>query len=149
MQGRQGHGRMEMHGPMMSDGQRPGIVGTVTAIQGSTITLESRSKGTATTTYSVDASTATIDRQGTGATIADIIKGDMLMIRGTVTGSSVKATMIHDGRMPRGGMRGEKRGWDSASSTQGMLVGTVSAPHGDRRPAQGGIGNLFRHLFGF
>ncbi len=149
MRGREAHGRMGMHGPMMGDGQRPGVFGTATAISGSTITLESRGFGPngTTTTYAVDASSATIDKDRATSTISSIAPGDTLMVLGTVTGSAVKATVIHDGRMPHGGMMGEKRGWDTASTSRGMMGGTVSAPHSEG--PVGGIGGFFRHLFGF
>lgn len=80
-----------------------GVFGTVTAVNGSTITLTGKNN----TTYTVDASTATISKaptsigtQPTTITIANIAIGDTLMVQGTVSGTAVAAKNIMDGKMP-------------------------------------------------
>ena len=80
-------------------GMRPAVVGSVSAVNGTNITVASRGfgKNTATTTYSVDASSATIMKGNATSTISDIVVGDNVVIQGTVTGTSVKATTIRDG----------------------------------------------------
>ena len=74
---------------------RPGVGGTVTAVSGNTVTIKDFSG----TSYTVDASAATVTKEVT-ATISDVKVGDTIMAGGTVTGTSVAATMIHDGKMP-------------------------------------------------
>lgn len=76
---------------------KPAAVGTVTAISGSTITINGKDN----ITYTIDAASAKIS-QGFGAsattlTIADIKVGDSIVVQGTVAGTSVTATTIMDG----------------------------------------------------
>ena len=81
--------------------QQPGIFGTVTAISGTTITVESKGlrngSQAAGTTYTVDASTATIEKSGSTSSLSSISVGDSIAIRGAVSGTSVSATAIMDG----------------------------------------------------
>jgi hypothetical protein len=85
-----------------------GIHGTVTAINGNSITLTGGSKYNATTTYTVDATNAKIMKMPIKTTppvrpiptvisVSQIQVGDTLMVQGTVNGSSVTATSILDG----------------------------------------------------
>jgi len=103
----------------------PAAVGKVTAVSGSTITLSGFAMPTTkgakptTTTYTVDTSNATITKvtppaangdTPTSATISasQITVGDMLMVDGTASGTSITATTITDGAsfgMGRGGGR--------------------------------------------
>lgn len=100
----------------------PGIGGTVSAVNGNTITVTGRDGKT----YSVDAGSATITKDET-VTVSDIKVGDTVGAMGTVNGTAVTATVIHDGKMPMGPGR---HGWgghgrpndndaDDASSTPG------------------------------
>lgn len=73
----------------------PGVMGHVTAISGSTITLS----GTNNTTYTIDASAAKIVKnRNTIIGITDIKVGDTIMVQGTVTGTTVVATTVFDGK---------------------------------------------------
>lgn len=120
----------------------PAATGTVSAISGSAITLTSKNG----TTYSVDASNATIMKAPTASqtttgttptrptpttiTVADIQVGDTLMVQGTTSGTSITATSIFDGVF--GG-----QGHDSFSGSQETgkgtprIGGTVTAINGD------------------
>lgn len=72
--------------------------GTVTAINGNSITIDSMF-GKTKTTYAVDASTAVLTKgRGTGMAIvlSNIAVGDRLMITGPLSGTSIKATAIRD-----------------------------------------------------
>lgn len=73
------------------------MAGTVTAVSGNTITVTGKNG----TTYTVDAGSAAITKNMT-VTAADIKVGDTLMAQGTLTGTSVAATVIHDGVPPSG-----------------------------------------------
>jgi membrane-bound inhibitor of C-type lysozyme len=125
MSGRPGKGRGGKGDKGHSDGQfEPGVRGKVTAVSGTTITLTDKkgfkkdSTGATETTYTVDAGAATIKKitEGTDGkpsettiTVSDIKVGDMIMVKGTVSGTTVTATEIMTGRS--GGKRhGDKGG---------------------------------------
>jgi hypothetical protein len=132
------NGRPGMMGrPMMA----PGVVGTVSAISGTTITLTGRTgfgSTTATTTYTVDASSATVLKNNATSTVSSIAVGDRIFVQGTVSGSSVTAKTIFDGAgwmMGRGDRNGRPGMMGSSTSPftgngQPVIAGTVSAING-------------------
>jgi hypothetical protein len=84
------------------NGEKPAAFGVVAGVSGTTILLDSKLPKTATTTYTVDASNATIIKGiGKNATttiaVSDIAVGDRLVVRGTVSGTTITATKIRDG----------------------------------------------------
>ncbi len=81
-------------------GFAPGVMGTVQGVSGTTITLLGKNS----TTYTVDASKAKILKGSPTTTISltDIQNGDTLMIRGTVSGTTVIAKNIFDGNIGHG-----------------------------------------------
>ncbi len=87
-------------------GRMPGVFGTVTAVSGNTLTINSKPRQRDATapssdvTYTVDASGATVTKNGTTSSVANIASGDVIMVKGAVTGTSVVATEIRDG-MPQ------------------------------------------------
>ena len=68
------------------------LVGTVSAVNGTTITLSGKNGAT----YSVNAASTTISGGGQARTLADIKVGDTLAIHGTLSGSTVTASAIVD-----------------------------------------------------
>jgi hypothetical protein len=84
---------------------RPAVIGTVSAISGTTLTVtskmpmkDSEKPETATeTTYTVNAANATITKNNAASTFSAIAIGDTVMIEGTVSGTTVTATAIRDG----------------------------------------------------
>jgi hypothetical protein len=125
------------HGPGMPGKGFNGTFGTVTAINGDTITLNSKTfskaaSGSAPTstsvTYTIDATNATIQKiitptpVSTGTkpaksapqtiTVSQIAVGDNLMVQGTVSGTSITATKITDGTIlgGRGFGHGQRKG---------------------------------------
>lgn len=76
--------------------QFQGVIGVVTSINGNSITLTGKDN----TVYVVDASDATIKKGSVDATttITEVKSGDHLFVRGAVTGTSVVATDIMDGK---------------------------------------------------
>lgn len=103
-------------GTMAERSMGPHVQGTITAISGSTITIEGKDGKT----YSIDASDATVKSfaQGSEPTEGDVSGlsvGDEIGVRGTIDGTSVVATQIMDGMLKRGmgghgkghGVRGE------------------------------------------
>ena len=108
-------------------GERPALFGTVTAINGTTLTVtgkENPRQSTAEGTYSVDASNAKVTKDHADATVSSIAAGDMVMVAGTVNGTTVTATMIHDGIGPKP----EKPAFEG--NGQPVVGGTVSAVSG-------------------
>jgi hypothetical protein len=122
-------GRM---GHMM--GRAPGVFGTVSAINGSTLTITSKGFGpnAAAQTYTVDASSATVMKNNATSTLSAVVVGDTVMVQGTVSGTSVTAKTIRDG-MPA--MRGDKEGTPMRPSFiqgngQPVVGGSVTAVNG-------------------
>jgi len=134
-----GTGMMNRQNPMMENG----IVGTVTSINGTTITvngLQRVGSTTATTTFTVDASKAII-RKGRVATstISVITVGDKVMVQGTVTGTSVVAKTILDGIGQNFNEQGDGKLHDKVASTtsqfigngQPVIIGSITAINGN------------------
>jgi hypothetical protein len=129
----------------MMGGHAPGVFGTVSAISGDSITVASKGFGpnATATTYTVDATNATVTKDNASSTVSAIVVGDMVGVQGTVSGTTVAATSIHDGmmRMMRGGHGGMFGGKGNASSTptmptitgngQPVIGGSVTAITGD------------------
>ena len=73
------------------------VVGTVTTISGTTLTVTDAKN----VVYTVDASAAKIDSgmNGSGLSLADVLQGDKVVIIGPVTGVTEKASAINDRSM--------------------------------------------------
>jgi precorrin-6B methylase 2 len=115
----QGEGGMQ-HG-------KPAIVGTVSTINGTTLTISGRNgfmpdrtASTSTATiFTVDASNAKVVKGNASSTVSGISVGDVVVVQGTVSGTNVTATMIRDGQMPKP----HKNGGDNTQSAMAMLQG--------------------------
>ena len=137
--------RKMLIGGMKRDGEtppmmRPAVMGSVTAINGTTITLSGRVTpgNNATTTYSVDASSAKVFKARATSTVSSITTGDMLFVEGTISGSNITATTIRDGVKGVGFGPGKMMGPRNASSTpaftgngQPLVAGKISAVSGN------------------
>jgi len=79
-----------------------GIGGTVASISGTTLTVTGKTgpNGGTATTYTVDASNATVTKSGASSSVLGIAVGDTVMVQGTVSGTNVTATSIRDGQAP-------------------------------------------------
>ncbi len=82
---------------------RPAVTGTVASVSGSTLNVPARgwaraSPTPATPTYTVNAANATVTKNGAASTVSAITVGDQVMVRGTVSGTNVTATVINDGK---------------------------------------------------
>jgi hypothetical protein len=119
----------------------PGIFGSVTAVNGTTLTVTGRgfASSTAQTVYTVDATNATVVKDRATSTVSAIVVGDNVMVAGTINGTSVAATKIFDGVMGMMGRPGNRRegGFKDGTSTpmssgngQPIIGGTVSAVGG-------------------
>jgi hypothetical protein len=124
----------------------PGVHGTVTAVNGSSITITEKTgpRGAAGTTYTVDASNATVKKFAAGsapATISasQIAVGDEIGVTGTISGTSVTATEIMDG-MGMTGFGGH--GFGGPGKGRGA-IGTVSAVNGSTITLTGKDGKTY------
>jgi hypothetical protein len=143
--GQPGKGPGERGGKDMSDVKRePGVMGKVSAISGNTVTLSGKSgfgKDATDVSYTVDVSAATVKKfvagtdgsKPTETTIAvsDIVVGDMIMVKGTVSGTTVTATEIMVGQFGMGG-HGEKEG--RAGRSDGQFGKNGIGVHGKQLP---------------
>ncbi|MGC9605250.1 MAG: hypothetical protein ABSF56_00610 [Minisyncoccia bacterium] len=121
-QGDQGHATSTP--PFVGNGQ-PVIAGTISAINGASLTLTTGSN----VTYTVDASSAKILEGQSTIVLSGLTVGDKVLIQGAVNGTSVTATTIVDQHAP-----------PSA---------TPAHSKGQSRGFFGSIGQFFMHLFGF
>jgi hypothetical protein len=125
-------GKGGMRGGMGMMG-KPAVVGTVSAVDGDSITVSGHagfSTSTPATSFTVDATNAKVTKANAASTVSSIAVGDTLVIQGTVSGSSITATMIRDGVLM---MRsGNKSGQMPASQGNGepVVAGTISAING-------------------
>jgi len=116
---------------------RPVVTGTVTAISGNTFTVTVKgwqrgNKAAPTSTvYTVDATSATITKGSATSTVSAILVGDTVMIKGTVTGTSVVATAIRVGAIGRS----EKMSELTEKTKTTSLTPTVA---GNGQPVVGG-----------
>jgi Domain of unknown function (DUF5666) len=116
----------------------PGVFGTVSAINGSTITLQSKGRGpdaaaAPATTYTINAANAVVIKNGATSTLSSVAVGDMVSAQGAVNGTTVTATKLRDGIGSMRGGRGSMNGDQSAmmsSDGNPVIGGTVSAIKG-------------------
>ena len=135
----QGKGPGRMGGPGM---MKPGVFGTVTAVNGNTITVSGRSgfgSTSAAVIYTVDATNATVKKSNVASTVSAIAVNDKIFVQGTVTGTKVVATSIMDGMMGRmgtpdkDGSKGDVRASSTPAFTgngQPVIAGKISAMNG-------------------
>lgn len=131
---RTGRGTQGQHEGMM---ERPAVFGTVQSVSGTSISLLGKTmSAAATTTYTIDASDARIDKQGVQGTttVSSISVGDTLMVMGTISGTSVTARTIRDGAM--GGQREDMMDGRPGSSTSDRTMD--GSFHGNGQPVVGG-----------
>ena len=113
---------------MLEGNGEPVIGGTVSMVSGTTITITNKSN----TTYSIDASSATITKNNATATASDIVVGDSVLVQGSINGTSVIASTITD-HVPA--VQNSNNVKTSSSNPVGSFFG--------------GIKGFFSRLFGF
>ena len=118
---------------------RLGVMGTVSAINGSALTVVGRTgfnTSTAVVNYNIDASQAVVVKNNVTSTVSSIAVGDVIEARGTISGTSVVATMIRDGlKVVPGGRQGRPNGLGSSTppfvgNGQPVIAGKISAISG-------------------
>ncbi len=83
-----------------NQGNFPGVMGIVTGISGTTISLTAKDN----TLYSIETTSATVIEKGippVKTQLSEIAVGDTLMIRGVVNGTHVTAEKIFDGKFTK------------------------------------------------
>ncbi len=119
---------------MMQKFERPILAGKVTAISGTTLTIESKHPGKDTTdakTYSVSIANAQVIKgfekgQPTAGAASDIKVGDMVAIDGTISGTIVTATKVITGMPGHGkGMLFMHKGGAGAGGTITAIQGST------------------------
>jgi hypothetical protein len=118
--------------PITGNGE-PVIGGAVTAISGTSITVTNASN----VTYTIDASGATIVKNGTSSAIGSVAVGDNLVVQGTVNGNAVTASSVIDQ-----GAKGTNASSTAPKGGAGFGLGAFGGFFGS-------IGGFFKHLFGF
>jgi len=119
----------------MNRGGMPTVVGTVSAINGNSLTVSGKqgfNSTAATTIYTVDATNAKITKNNTTGTISSIVVGDTIAVQGTVNGTSVTATNIRDGLMVGRGKNGVGQGQAQIQGNgQPIVAGKITAISGN------------------
>ena len=125
--GMMGRGMASSTMAIKGNGQ-PVVGGTVSVVSGTTLTISNASN----VTYTVDASSATIDKGNATSSISDVAVGDRVIVQGAVSGNSVTASSIIDqGAIPT------------------SATGTTGSAHVAAGGFLGSIGSFFHKLFGF
>ena len=111
----------------------PHVMGTITAINGSTITITAQGKQTG--TYTIDASNASVMKDGASSSVSALAVGDKVFAAGTINGTSVTATQVFDGKFGPGKrmMMGPRPG----------VMGQVTAVNGSTLTVSGKDGKTY------
>lgn len=128
--GRPMMGREMMKGPF--------VAGTVSAVQGTTITVNGHSsanKDNATANYQVDASNAKVMKDKASSNVSSIAVGDNVLVQGTLSGNTITATNILDGMKGPMGMKHEGRTDTDFPTVTGngepVVAGTITSISGN------------------
>jgi hypothetical protein len=111
----------------------PNVIGKVSAINGNILTVISKqgfnkAEPKTTVTLTVDATSAKLLRGNKVIALTDIAIGDNIIIQGTITGTNVVATVIHDGKVGNGKNDGDNNQalLQIEGNGQPIVAGTVS-----------------------
>ena len=131
-----GDGQVTTDGQVKMDSERmmPAVVGKVSAINGTTLTVISQkgfNEATTNTTFTVDTAHAALLRGNTAITLSDIAIGDTVIVQGTVTGTAIAATTIRDGKVGNGNKSDNNQALlQIQGNGQPVIGGTISAING-------------------
>ncbi|HUC88697.1 MAG TPA: hypothetical protein VMR49_01565 [Candidatus Paceibacterota bacterium] len=114
----------------------PGVFGTVSAVNGTSITVASKigPKANSTaipTVYTVDASNAIVTKDNNSSSVSSIAVGDTVMVEGSVTGTSVVAKTIRDGIGTRAGSAMPNSKMIVQGNGEPVIAGNVTAVSGE------------------
>jgi len=129
------------------------VDGTITAVSGTTITITA-AQNHGGGTYTIDASSATIMKDGSTVSLTDYAVGDQIIAVGTVNGTSVIATKIMNGGMGFGhgpggfGHHGFGHGiGGEVSAVVGSTI-TVTGANGESYTVDAGSATVHRMVAG-
>lgn len=125
-------GKGNQIGTLTEGNGQPVIGGNVTVISGNILTVVNKSN----VTYTVDATSAKIEKDGATSAVGNIVVGDRVVVQGAVNGNSITATTIIDEPA-------------SAQAPTGTTTGTNPSNQGQHRGFFGAIGDFFGKIFGF
>lgn len=114
----------------------PAVIGKVSAVNGNILTVISKqgfnkTEATSTITFTVDATNAKLLRGNTIITLSNIAVGDNVIVQGTVTGTSVVATIIRDGKVGNGNENDNNQALlQIQGNGQPVVAGIISAING-------------------
>ncbi len=111
--------------PLITGNGQPIVMGTISAINGSTITITNKSN----VSYTVDASNAKIQNKNSLSTVSTLAVGDSVIVQGTISGTSIVAYSVIDQ-----GVKSDAK------------IGDQTKMHGKFISS---IGRFFQVLFGF
>ena len=109
--------------PVIAGNGQPVIAGTISAINGSIVSITNNSSST----YAIDVTNAKISQGPKTITVSTLKVGDKIIAQGTISGTSMTASSVIDQNKPVNTN-------DDANKKPGFF---------------GGIGQFFSHLFGF
>ena len=99
------------------------LFGIVTGVNGTTILVSGKmGTSTATTTYTVDASSAKIFKDKATTTISAILLNDKVLVEGVVVGTNVTAKVIYTGKLP---LNGKALGAFAEAEGKGKFLGKI------------------------
>ncbi len=125
-----GKAKNDVPTPIFKGNGQPIVAGSVTAVSSTTLTLTNKSN----VTYTVDASSAIVEKGNATSTLASVVSGDNVIVQGTVNGTSIVASSVID---------------QGATSNTNGDSNSKNNKKSESRGFFGSIGNFFSHLFGF
>jgi len=123
-------GRRASTTPLIQGNGQPVIAGTVSAISGSTLTVNTASN----IQYTVDAANAKFVKGPNTIALSDVIVGDPVVVQGVTNGTAITASFVIDQA--------------HSAPASGTAGNPAFKPHGNS-DFFGQIGSFFKHLFGF
>lgn len=121
-------------GNKSEQGQSPVVMGTVSAISGTTITVVGKQvpgNATTTTVFTVNAVNSQVLKGNTVITLSSIVVGDTITVQGTIIGANVLATVIRDGKVNEGDNNGSNEINNDFNKMFPDVVGKVSTISGN------------------
>lgn len=130
-------------------GMKPAVVGTVSAVSGTTLTVTAKGRGEwengdhgsstqpTPATFTVDASNATVLKGNATSSVSSVAVGDTVIVLGSISGTNITATTIRDG-VPMGDRNGNDNGQGKDKGKHmGQQMGMPSF-QGNGQPIVGG-----------
>lgn len=129
----------------MFDDSTPRVGGEVTAVDGTTITVNDMRKGG---TYTIQSSGATFEKDGASASLSSITVGSHVMAEGTLSGTTLTATKVMSGKGPGGHGHGRDPGvMGEVTAVDGSTI-TVTGKNGTSYTVNAGSAEVKKMVAG-